>query len=238
MTSSMVRVASFDIGKKNFCFYVEEFSQDEFKEIKNILSYNERYNEDGTPTEQMQEILNKVFANGKTILYQNTDLTTGSTDNKYIDPIYFYNMTDLLDKFIPVWDTCGAFIIEQQMSFGKRKMNTMALKLGQHCFSYFVINYGRFGKKVLEFPAYHKTNVLGAPKIKCNKKGTRRKYKTMDKPKRKKWSIKQCERILQIRDEEPILTTVGKKRDDLADCVCQLQAFKYLYFINKSITCI
>lgn len=237
---SIVRVASFDIGKKNFCFYIEEFSQTELESIQNITCVSDRYNHDGTPTDKMKVILDTLYKNGKTIIYKNSDLTHGTSDNKYLDPIVFYNMTSLLDKYIQLWDSCGAFIIEQQMSFGRNKINTMALKLGQHCFSYFAIRYGRFGKQIIEFPAYHKTTVLGAPKLQYTTKKGKLRYKNMDKPRRKKWSVKHATYVLCSRNEEHVLleSSLGKKKDDLADCVCQLQAFKYLFFINKSIKCI
>ena len=54
-------------------------------------------------------------------------------------------------------------LIEKQMSFGKKKTNTMALKLGQNCYTYFLMKYNGT-KTVLEYPAYYKTQVLGAPK--------------------------------------------------------------------------
>ena len=42
-----ITIASFDIGKKNFAFYIEEINLKELKEIKNI-SKIKRYNIDGT----------------------------------------------------------------------------------------------------------------------------------------------------------------------------------------------
>jgi hypothetical protein len=65
----------------------------------------------------------------------------------------------------------------------------MALKLGQHCWSYFSIHYGR-SKNIIEFPAYHKTQVLGAEKDKKVTKTGKINYKAVDKPQRKKWCFK------------------------------------------------
>lgn len=201
------------------------------------IPQEKRYNMDGTPTTDMKNLLDQVCMNGITILHKNSDLTYNCQKGKYLDPETFYNMVDLLDKYSEYWDKCSFFVIEQQMSFGKNKRNTMALKLGQHCYSYFVIRYGRF-KNVIEFPAYHKTQVLGAEKIKGKKyKNGNYRWKTIDKPARKKWSINKATEILSYRGEEHTIKNIKTKpkKDDLADTLTQLQAFKYLCFVNKSI---
>ena len=69
------------------------------------------------------EILKKVFNSGKTILLENLNLTKGLDKAKYIDAKVFVNLTDELDRFLPYWDKCSYIVIEQQMSFGKRKNN-------------------------------------------------------------------------------------------------------------------
>ena len=74
------------------------------------------------------------------ILLENVDLTANCDPKSYLDPQTFYNMTELLDTYVEYWSQCDIIIIEKQMSFGK-KHNTMALKLGQHCWSYFSIKY-------------------------------------------------------------------------------------------------
>ena len=208
----------------------------DLQDLKNIPE-KKRYNIDGTPTTDMQKLLDQVCINGITILHKNSDLTHNCEKGKYLDPETFHNMIDLLDEYSDYWDKCSFFVIEQQMSFGKNKRNTMALKLGQHCYSYFVIRYGRF-KHVIEFPAYHKTQVLGAQKIKGKKyKNGNYRWKTIDKPARKKWSINKATEILSNRGEEDTIRNIKTKtkKDDLADTLTQLQAFKYLCFVNKSI---
>lgn len=234
-TDGTVWLFSADIGKKNFAFYVEEVDDKALKSIKNIPT-KDRYNEDGTPTTKMKKILDSVCMNGKTILHKNSDLTTNCVPGKYLDPETFYNMNDLLDSYSEYWDKCSCFVIEQQMSFGKRR-NPMALKLGQHCYSYFSIRYGRF-KSVIEFPSYHKTQVLGSEKIKGKKcKNGKYRWTAIDKPARKKWSIKKATEILEERGEVKTINNIKTKakKDDLADTLTQLQAFKYLCYVCKSI---
>jgi len=81
-----------------------------------------------------------VYKNGRVILFKNSDITKGAKVGSYIDPELFQNMYDLLDEYVEEWDMCSTFVIEQQMSFGKAR-NPLALKLGQHCYSYFVFKY-------------------------------------------------------------------------------------------------
>jgi hypothetical protein len=220
-------IASFDIGKKNFSFYVEEYDEKlEYEKIPN----SKKYNADGTPTEQFEEILNNVYLNGEKILLENVDITEGCDPKAKLDPETFHNMTDVLDHYSEIWDKCSVFIVEKQMQFG-RQINPMAIKLGQHCYSYFAFKYGRF-KSILEFPAYHKTQVLGAAKIAGQKKTKAGKisYKTIDKPKRKKWCIEKAKEILELRNDQESLGIIKatKKKDDLCDVICQLQAWKAL----------
>lgn len=141
----METVASFDIGKKNFSFYVEEF--DSSKIPPPIES--EKYNIDGTPTKSMENYLSKIYKNGTKILLLNSDLTANCDKKAYLDQETFYNMIDLLDKYKEIWDKCTIFVIEEQMSFGKQN-NKMAVRLGQHCASYFYIKYGRTKKEAMK----------------------------------------------------------------------------------------
>ena len=224
-------IASFDIGKKNFSFYIEEINQDLTKKKCNIDPKN-RFNKDGTLTEEFSDFMDDLCLNGKKVLLSNNDITDGSKN--YIDYNMYHNMTDLLDKYETYWDKCSIIVIEKQMSFGKRN-NTMAVKLGQHCWSYFSFKYGRF-KDIIEFPAYHKTQVLGCEKVKTNRKDKkgRIKYKAITKYNRKKWCINKGLKILEDRGDTNTIDIIkdSKKKDDLCDVICQLQAFKYIYFFN------
>ena len=76
----MIRVASFDIGKKNFAFVVEEFTQDDIQNIN-------------------KKDLNSVYKHGKVIVFENLDLTANCNKKCYLDPRTFINMTDTLDRY-------------------------------------------------------------------------------------------------------------------------------------------
>ena len=227
-----IRIACFDIGKINFSFYIEEINLDDLYKIKNI-SNNKMYNINGTPTEEFQKILDNIYSNGNKILLTNSNITNGVDKNKYFDIELAYNMVDLLNSYTEYWDNVDYFVVERQMSFGN-KINTMALKLGQHCESYFINRYGK-EKQVIEFEAYHKTQVLGSEKIKNITKTGKVTYKNIGDKERKKWTIEQSFYILSCRDDFETMSEINlmKKKDDVCDNICMMQAFKYKYFIDK-----
>ncbi len=94
----LIWIGSFDIGKLNFAFCIEEFSKSELLAIKNIPSIK-RYNEDGTATTKMQGILDQVFANGRIVLHRNLNLTKNCDPKVKLDPETFHNMIDALDDY-------------------------------------------------------------------------------------------------------------------------------------------
>ena len=224
-------LASFDIGKKNFSFYVEEFDVEKLKTITNIPK-KDRYHPNGTCTNVFAKLLQEVYSNGKKILLKNVDLTEGTNKDKYFDSDLCYNLTEMLDTYKEYWEKVDYIVVEQQMSFGM-KINTMALKIGQHCESYFMIRYGRT-KKVIEFPSYHKTQVMGSEKIEKVTKTGKTSFKNIDKPARKKWAIETAYAILTEREDFDTIDeiTSSKKKDDLSDVIVQAQAFKYLQFVQ------
>jgi hypothetical protein len=224
----MKRIASFDIGKNNFAFIILEYDSEILESIEETAN---KYNPNGTCTEEMEQVLSQIYCNTSIVLHEITNLTDNCNDKKTLDPESFHNMTDFLNKRKKYWDTCDYFVIEEQMSFG-RKINRMALKLGQHCYSYFAINYMR-EKVYIEYPSYYKTQILGAPKVngKPYKSGKVR-FKSMGDKERKKWSIEKVTTILTEMKESKALELIQKKRkqDDMCDCL--LQAYACLYHIH------
>ncbi len=215
-----IYIASFDIGQKNFAFVVEEIYVDELKKLKPPKSGN-RYTITGEPSAEFESFLPQLYTCGKIILVENLDLTTNCNKSLYLDPKVFINMIDVLNKYKSYWDKCSAFIIEKQMSFGRNKNNTMALKLGQHCYSYFTFLY-RDTKEIIEFPAYHKTQILGA-------------IKKITKPQRKKWAVDIVLEILQLRCDDETFSKIQtkQKRDDMADCFLMTICYSFLKFVEN-----
>ena len=186
-------IAAFDIGKLNLCVYIEKVDEIKF----------------------LGKSMNTVLGHGEIILWKNHNITKDCHKSKYIDPILFYNLTELLDTYTSYWDMCDVILIEQQMSFGFKKINTLALKLAQHCFSYFQIKY-KLTKQIIDYPAYHKTQLLCAPK-------------KMSKPQRKKWAVEKAQEILKLRNITNVDFEKSKKEDDYADTLCMTQAYKLAY---------
>lgn len=233
MTSEeTVWIASFDIGYRNLCFCIEEYNSSQILKLEKIPK-NNQYNVDGSMTDTQEEILKQICKNGKTILFVNTDLTKEKIKN--LNSEVFHKLTDHLDEYQEYWDKCNVFIIEKQMSF-KGVYNISALKLGQHCWSYFSFKYGRF-KEIVEFPAYYKTQIMGAPKIKNTSKTGKITYKAMDKPNRKKWAVDKAISVLEERNDFQTINNLqrSKKKDDIADCILQSISAIYLILIEKII---
>jgi hypothetical protein len=221
-------IASIDPGKKNFAFCIEEFSLSEIEELKflNKKNIKENYNLDGTPTLEFNRVLEKVYLNGKVILFLNTNVTQNCDNRLKFDERILKNIITLLDEYINYWVQCDYFIIERQMSFGT-KCN---LKIAQHCWTYFMLKTRN--SRICEFPAYHKTQILGAEKTLLIKR-----YKPMNKTERKKWTFKKFLEILKKRgDDESIkILNINKKKDDVSDAFCQIQAFKVNNLLYGSI---
>lgn len=199
-----MRIAAFDMGTKNFAFCVEEFdiASAELHNLKKVV-----FTADGIPTDESKPTLEKIYQSGKVITCQKIDLTATN--------IYLF-LTQILNKFNDIWDSVDIFLIEQQMAYGNHKSNIQALRLAQHCLSYFYTIYGNF-KRIEEFSSNHKTRVLGCPH------SMRKKHNT-----RKKFAVELATEILSNRGENGVLSQY-KKKDDIADCVLMIQAFKCLH---------
>lgn len=230
-------VVAFDPGKINFAFIIEEIDTDMLENLvcpnKKDRFFNNADNsekekkkrkkrEDLEPTESYMDFLEKFYHCGKTILCSNNNITdANSTDSKKkgskaLDATLFLRLTDLLDKHKHYFDQCSTIIIEQQMSFGAR-INTMAIKIAQHTYSYFLFRY-RDTKKIVEFPSYNKTQILGAPG-------------GLEKPKRKKWAIEKADEIWTLRGDLSTSMFVGskKKKDDMSDCLLHVLSYIITY---------
>jgi hypothetical protein len=228
-----MKIASFDIGKKNFAFYVEEVDENMLNSIVNVDKVKRYKKPEGGLSNDFAKVIDEVYKSGKKVLLRNVDLTENTDCSKYFDLEICRNMNEVLDAYEEIWEDVDIIIVEKQMSF-RGKINTMALKLGQNCLSYFIFNYGR-EKKIVEFPAYHKTQVLSSLMKKVKLKNGKEKYKSLDDRERKKWSVEETFGILSLREDYEMMNEIWemKKRDDVSDAITQMQAFKYLYFVEK-----
>lgn len=219
--SEKIWIAAIDPGKNNFAFIVEEIDIEQMKQLPRVMKKN-RYEIDNTPSEEWAEALENIAGLGRTIVVENKNVTTGSSEKRknLLDKQVFLNLTNLLDQYEEYWDKCSYIVIEQQMSFG-HKHNTMAIKIAQHVYSYFIFKYGPF-KFLHEIPSYFKTQVLGAEK-------------GLDKPARKKWAVAEARKIWEARRDSEVIAKLDKvrKRDDMSDCLLMTIAFAILRFIDN-----
>jgi len=167
----------------------------------------------------------------------NNDLTHGTKTNNILEEQIYINMYNLLNQYKTYWDNCSVILIEKQMGFGAGKQNIMAIKLAQHCYSYFMFMYGN-SKTIIEYPATKKTQILGAPK----KFGTITKFFKNGKSKdiqdnRKKWSVRTALAILQQRNDTDSYNKLTEdhvykqQQDDIADCLLMNQAYCFEKFV-------
>jgi len=70
-----MKIVSIDIGYKNFSLYVEE---DSIQNYENLICPATTHNFDGSPTKEMNDILEQLYKNGKTIYHDNIVLTKSS----------------------------------------------------------------------------------------------------------------------------------------------------------------
>ena len=79
-------IVSFDIGKKNFAFVIEELANiEQFEQLPKIAK-TERYNKskdkfiDGTLTEKFTSVVDKLYNLNKVVLVSNNNLTDGAVE--------------------------------------------------------------------------------------------------------------------------------------------------------------
>ena len=181
------------------------------------------------PVAEFQKVLESIYKNGKIILTKNINLKVKINKNALNDHEIFQNMIKCLNEYKDEYfDKVDYIVVEKQM-----KINQKACRLSICCITYFMINSNA---RIFEFDSFHKTQILGAEKEKVLKNG-KITYKSIDKPKRKKWSIETGIYILNLRDEFDTMVEIFdlKKKDDIYDNINMCQAFKYLYFIDKVI---
>ena len=256
--TSQLRIAFFDIGKKNFAQYVEDCDIDELK------SLNDRYNQlpknlqrrvKGNMNPEIEGILNDMYKSSSTLHMGVFDLRNENEEN-ILDYDTRKNIITHLEKYKNWWDTCDIIGIEQQFftnaPFARSKKsggaNIDAIKISEIVCSWFLMTYPTKDIKNLTsfknigtdkhigfLSAPFKTLILGMPN-KCN---------------RKKWAVQKAIEICEIREEKEnveMLTarkkrgaTVKKgknkvtvnKKDDVCDCILSAQALKMKFFIGK-----
>jgi hypothetical protein len=211
-------IATVDPGKNNFAFSIEEIDENALVTLKKKLPpKNQRVDIYGELIDVYKNALTELYKASKTILFKTVNI---SLNKKTLDQNVFMELTRVLDEHRFYWDKCAFIIIEQQMSFGKN-INVMALKIAQHVYSYMIFQYHSF-KSVYYFPAYNKTQLLGAPK-------------KLTKPQRKKWAVEKATEVWTLRKDNEALERLKsyKKKDDVSDCLIMSLAFMVYHLLDE-----
>lgn len=206
-------IAAFDLGTRNFAFCIQKVFIDELDTLRKKVKPS--FNEDGTCSSDYETFVQQVYKTGEVVYFEVIDLVGESNDEQNL----LLTLTDKLNQYTSYWDRTNVFLVEQQMSYGQQKTNIQALKLAQHCISYFYTVYGNF-KVIMDYPSQHKTRILGCDYVK------RKKHKT-----RKLFSVELATKILSLKRNDPInLFMKWKKKDDISDCLLMIETFKIKYF--------
>jgi len=208
MNKKTIRIASFDIGKKNFGQYVGECDLEELQKLREKykqLPKDKQRRVKGKMNDEIKDILNQLFLIDKRIQTGIYDLREDKTSQK-LDNAVRRNLINHLDKYGQLWDTCEIFIIEQQFfrtwNIRGRKTsgseaNIDAIKMGEALVMWLMSTYP--SKEVLYFGSQNKTLMLGAPS-------------SLTKPKRKKWAVDKTEEIYRLRKDEDMIGLFDLKR--------------------------
>jgi hypothetical protein len=200
MSAGTRRIASFDIGKKNFAHYVEDSHVDIIDALRQeYLSLKVKDRKLGG--DAMTSIVQRVCLEGVMVSTGVFDLR--ETEENVLDVATRRNIIAHLESLKDLWKTCSLIVVEQQYfntftGFKARKpgagggANVDAIKIGEIVMTWFLMTFVREidkGKmEVISYGSQFKTQTLGAPK-------------KLDKAARKKWSTERAEELYRERKD-------------------------------------
>jgi len=202
METQTCRIVSFDIGKKNFAQYVEDFSLHELINLRQeyLKIPKEKRKKIRNPLgSESANILNKIYLGGKRIQTGVYDLRHDRSSNE-LDLKTRINILQHLERFFDLWETCNIIVIEQQYfkttgRSGKRgkgtEANVDAIKIGELVLTWFLTTF--MFKEIRYFGSQFKTQILGAPL-------------GLNDSQRKRWAKNKAEEIYVMRDDRDALS--------------------------------
>lgn len=222
----MIRIASFDVGKKNLAFYTEDVKVIDYlkmiQSIKNIdkKDLTSKRNCDGTLKLCIKNTLQDIYLKTAKVkngygVFDITDKSNNFNDEKKWNYNSRFNLHKLLLKYKWLWDTVDILIIEEQfinlMSSKSRQQGTaniQAIKIAECIYMWFITNYNNIDEeckniKIEYFCSKYKTQLLGAPFLieKKSRKTGKIEMTKMTKYDRKKWSVEKTISILKDRND-------------------------------------
>ena len=148
----------------------------------------------------------------KTVVFDKLRISDADrTIDNNVDKLY-HLVTMFLNQYLEIFKTCHIVIIERQLP-----MNLKAVRISQHIITYFMIILKDIVPSlpmIFEIDSKLKGRELGSSNH-LNERGL------------KQWSIDHCKSLLVKRQDYYGLELLNKqkKKDDVADCVCQIEAF-------------
>ena len=132
-------------------------------------------------------------------------------NKEVLSNLLFVNITNILNKLKPYFEETHYVIIERQMV-----QNYKATRVMQHLISYFMIH---LQDKYFLASIYEIDSKLKGKMLECEK-GIR-------ENELKKWAVQKALELAEKRKDEYTIKLINKtrKKDDLADVLCQIEAF-------------
>lgn len=229
-----MRIASFDIGKKNFAWYIEEVDACILEELSYQYSCLDKFKKrraKGAMNSDIENIQEKLQKDARRINMGVVDLRSGNED--VWDIAGRRNLFDFLSSKHCVLSLCDTFVIEQQYfntfsSRGRKSpgtgANVDAIKIAENLTSWLLLTFP--SRNVISFSSLFKTHMMGAPD-------------SLTKPQRKKWTDIRARKILEERGDSSALQQLSaykkkkQKTDDICDAIMQCQAYKYKCLVAK-----
>ena len=125
---------------------------------------------------------------------------------------YYTTLNNYLDDRLDLFKTCDMVIVEKQLP-----INYKAVRISQHVITYFMVHL----KNIPSLPIIFEID----PKLKGRELGA---SSHLNSKGLKHWAVEEATKLLTIRNDQhgiEVLRKNKKKADDLADTVCQIEAF-------------
>ena len=194
---SMLRIATVDIGRKNFAHHVEDVLLTGPHGIFQLeadyarLPRLRKRRVQGPLSSEISALLDRICRSGTTVHQDVVDLRADPPLKK-LDLTTRNNLFLYLNTLLSLWKTCDLVVIEQQYfsTFtprgrrGKKtEANVDAIKLAECCYSWFRITFSPEELELVFYGAQNKTKILGAPP-------------SLTKHQRKKWAVVKMQDVL------------------------------------------
>lgn len=229
-----IKIASFDIGRVNFAFYVGEINVSQVLDLSSSYQsfpspeknlFNPRNKRPFSLSSRQKELMSQLHTSIHSCCYRVRNI---SSNAQRLDMRTRSNLFQLLSEYHDVWKEVDILIIERQYVQARGKKATAnfeALRLAETCFTWFQIHYPRM--PCFYYPASIKVYYLGCPRWHQTSKGIRK----ITKAQRKKWAEKKAHEIANLNHDTSLLQYFAtlkqhkQKIDDVADCIIQCHSF-------------